>query len=127
VAADALWFDAEGAGANEFLSVLRELASEWPESTATTSRNTGAWIRSGFVIAYADRSDPVRNAVVRSFRVDYDGRRAFAAEVSPEHVDQGGFFDVNRPEGDAPIEIADGDARTCAVAAASWFRCRLVL
>ena len=63
--------------------------------------------------------------MIESFRVDYDGHVALAARVASEHVDQGGLFGNERPEGDEPAELARGGAADRAQAAAAWFRQQL--
>lgn len=51
-----------------------------------TPLHTGGWLREGFLITYADVSDPAANAVVTSFRADFDGHRVLAAEVWPSKM-----------------------------------------
>lgn len=70
-------------------------------------------------------SDPKANAIEDSFRVDFDGSRALAARVSPEHIQEGSLLTGERPEGDPPVEIAAGTPDECAAAAASWYRRQL--
>jgi hypothetical protein len=118
------WFEVDGAD-GAFLAHLREQARDWPPMPATRPIDTGGWWREGFLITYADRSNEEHTAIVESFRVDFDGTRARAARVASEHVDQGGFFSLERPEGDDPVEIASGTPVECADAAAAWFRRQL--
>jgi hypothetical protein len=117
------WFQVGDAEASEFVLALRSHAVLWPSSPSTLPANTGGWLGPRFLITYADRIDPERNAVIESFRVDYDGAVALAARVASEHVDLGGLFGSERPEGDEPTELARGGAADCAQAAAAWF-CR---
>ena len=118
---DGPWFKVEGAESSEFVLALRRRAESWPASPAIQPSNTGGWLRSRFVITYADRIDPTQRSVIESFRVDFDGTIVLAARVASERVDQGGLFERNRPEGDEPVKLAQGGADACTRAAAEWF------
>ncbi|MDA0179396.1 hypothetical protein OJ997_03735 [Solirubrobacter phytolaccae] len=106
-----------------FLARLREHARVWPDLRATVREGTGGWFRDDFVITYADVDDVDVHAVARSYRVDFDGQRALAAEVESEQVDLGNLFkpDEIYPDGDDPVEIAHGTPEECADAAAAWY------
>jgi hypothetical protein len=117
----AAWFDVEGAEESVFVRQLQRQAGSWPSIATTGPLDTGGWLRPGFLITDADRVDRGQHVVEASFRVDFDGRRAMAAQVASEHVDQGSFFSGERPEGDDPVELASGGPGECAVAAAEWF------
>jgi hypothetical protein len=120
------WFEVWGADdADAFVTVLRQEAESWPPADTLSPINTGGWQREGFLITYVDVCDRAANAVVTSFRADFDGHRVLAAEVWPSHVDQDGFFEDLKPGGESPVEIAVGDALECARAAAGWYRKRL--
>jgi hypothetical protein len=118
------WFEVDGAE-GAFLVQLRARARDWPAIATTRPDDTGGWWQDGLLITYADRSNTQHTAIVESFRVDFDGTRALAARVASEHVQEGSFFRLERPEGDDPVEIASGSPPECADAAADWFRCRL--
>ena len=119
------WFEVEGAEEDEFLRELRSRARSWPSIPTTEPIDTGGWLRTGFLITYADRDDAEHRAVLASFRVDFDGTRALAARVSPGYVEVGSFFGELRPEGDEPVELCSGSPRECGAAAAEWFQRRL--
>ena len=120
------WFEVWGADdGDEFVAILRREAENWPAADDLTPLHTGGWQRDGFIITYVDMSDPTAGAVVASFRADFDGQRVLAATVSPEHIDQAGYFEDDKPLGEPPLEIAAGNAAQCAHATAAWFRERL--
>lgn len=116
------WFEVEDAGHEAFVAALRACAASWPPREGTTPVDAGGWVMDdGFLITYADVSDPTQNVILDSFRVDFDGTRALAARVSSEHVQTGSLLTSDRPEGDSPVELATGDPEECAAAAAAWY------
>ncbi len=122
----ARWFDVWGADDDdELVGALRQEAESRPRLQELTPLHTGGWLREGLIITYADVSSRAANAVVTSFRADFDGQRVLAAEIAPGHVDQGRFFDTVKPVGEPALAIAAGDAVRCAYATAAWFRDRL--
>jgi hypothetical protein len=108
------WFDAAGYGGPSppWLDELRAAASRW--ATSIPPEHSEAYPRGELIITFVDVKDGAR--ILRTYRVDHDGRRTLAAEVAAEDAYEGSLFGPHRPELCGPLEEVSGGA-----AAAAWY------